>query len=146
MIQKNNHYKLHRQMLAFYKVQQRKSENSMVPHHLHVPVGCRLETLIRSLLVVGTTCNSKNVAAKNWSEPLKWIWQVILVDSYWQTPRNYMHTWLVEFKAILHKDNFILSFQTSSSSTIPWNISRNVSHPCSPVKFYLEKLNVEIFC
>ena len=44
---------------------------------------CWLQTrnLQRSLLIVKRTCNGKSVAAKNWSEPFEWIWQMILVDS-----------------------------------------------------------------
>ena len=40
-----------------------------------------------------------------------------------QTPISYMHIWLVEFKAILRKANFILSLQNISSTSKNWDMA-----------------------
>ena len=66
-----------------------------------------------------------------WVRTIKWIWQVTLCGLIKaKTSINYMHIWLVELNAILHKANFTLSFQTLFFSTsheiLPWNASKNI--------------------
>ena len=146
MIQKNKHYKMHSQRLACYKVQQRKTYNSMDPHHLHVPQADMLVAdskpesvpYLSSEQPATVKTLQPKIGQNHWNGSGKWY----LWTHKRQTPNSYMHIWLVEFKAILRKANFILSLQNISSTTKyethPWNASKVSKYPCSPIKFYYE--------
>ena len=115
MIQTYNiHYKLHSSRLAFYKVQHNVIKVAVSLHHLHVPqakhVGCRLEILIRNLTHRLNILQQEKMLQQGGSEPYK---MELASDTLWTlsgiTLISYMHIWLVEFKAILHKANFFLT-------------------------------------
>ena len=64
---------------------QSSAAENIEPHHLHVPQADMLVADSKPKSVPYSSSKQpatvKNVAAGNWSEPLEWIWQVILVDS-----------------------------------------------------------------
>ena len=85
MLKQNIRYNLHNTKLAWKS----KAAQNIILHGVAIifvqPLANMLvadsKPLTDSSLIVGTACNSKSIAAKNWSEPYEWIGQVILVDS-----------------------------------------------------------------
>ena len=118
MIQTYNiHYKLHSSRLAFYKVQHSGIKVSVSLRHLHVPqakhVGCRLEIFKRKTHSSSEQPVTGKMLQQGGSEPYK---IELASDTLWTlsgiTLITYMHIWLVELKANLHKANFSYLFIT----------------------------------
>ena len=151
MIQKNKHYKLHSQRLACYKVQQRKTYNSMEPHHLHVPQADMLvadskpESVPYSSSEQPATVKTlqPKIGQNHWNGSGKWyLWThkgklllAICIFGWWSSRLFCVKPTL----SYLFK-----TFLQHLKMRQVWHENHCLFYSCSDFKFYLRNWNVEI--